>query len=64
MVLLEFESTVATVRKRPDIFVYTMGGRGITIHEHTAQVDEALYFIFPTRPQKVLEPLYYGVCTA
>jgi hypothetical protein len=41
-----------------------MRGRGITIHEHAAQVDEALYFISPTRCQEVLEPLDYGICTA
>jgi len=64
MVLLEFESTIATVRIRPSILMHTIRGRRITIHEHTAEVDEALYFISPTRPKKVLEPLYYGVCTA
>jgi hypothetical protein len=48
---------------RLGLLVYTLGGRGIAIHEHTAQMDKALDFMFLTRCQEVLEPLYHGVCT-
>jgi len=63
---LEFEPTITVgiVWKRLGILVYAIGGRRVAIHEHTAQMDEALYFMFPTRRQKVLEPLYDDVCTA
>jgi hypothetical protein len=48
---------------RRRILVYTLGGRGIAIHEHTAHMDKTLDFIFLTRCQEILEPLDHGVGT-
>jgi hypothetical protein len=57
-VLLEFEPTIGTFGGSSlGILVSTIRGRRIAIHKHTAQVDEALDFIFPTRCQEVLKSL-------
>jgi hypothetical protein len=64
-VLLELEPTVGSLsRISRRILVDTIGRRGGAIHGHTAQMDKALYVIFPTRGQKVVETLEHDVFTA
>jgi hypothetical protein len=64
-VLLEFELAVGAFgRISLRILVDTIRRRGIAIHRHTAQMDEALYVILSTRGQEVVEPLKHDVFTA
>src|SRR6185503_11822117 len=55
-VLLKFDSSIRPGGMRLCAFVYAIGRRRIAVNQHTAQMYEALDFIFPTCRQKVAQP--------